>query len=175
MGILSFRPLTDTDLDFLRRLYAGTRDNEMALLDWSEEQKRDFLNTQFEAQHKHYQEHYANAAFDIILLDDQSIGRVYLDRWKDEFRLIDIALIKEIRNQGIGTFLLKHLLHQASNAGLPVRIHVEHFNPALRALSTSWFSSNQYQWCIFLHGVGIQRPMTKPRKVKNMIDKLAQQ
>ena len=50
----------------------------------------------------------------------------------DEIRLIDIALLLEHRNAGIGARLLQDLLAEAAQAGKPVRIHVEKFNPALR-------------------------------------------
>ena len=38
----------------------------------------------------------------------------------------------EARNQGLGKALLLDLLDEAQAAALPVRIHVEKFNPAMR-------------------------------------------
>ncbi|MEZ5594484.1 MAG: GNAT family N-acetyltransferase [Gammaproteobacteria bacterium] len=87
---------------------------------------------QFRAQHAHYQTHYPSARFDLILQNRQAIGRLYLDQWDDEYRLIDIALLPEHRNKGLGTQLLHDILAQAASQGKAVRIHVEHFNPALR-------------------------------------------
>jgi len=46
--------------------------------------------------------------------------------------IINIVLLPEYRNLGIGTSLLKGLIEEAGRAGKPVRIHVEVFNPALR-------------------------------------------
>ena len=70
------RPITLEDREFLFRLYASTRADEMALVDWSEEQKESFLRFQFDAQHKYYQEQFPRAAFDLILLDGEPIGAV---------------------------------------------------------------------------------------------------
>jgi ribosomal protein S18 acetylase RimI-like enzyme len=77
-------------------------------------------------------EQFAGAAFDVILLDGESIGRLYVDRRPDEIRIIDIALLPEYRNRGIGSRLITALLAEGTAAGLPVRIHVEQYNPAMR-------------------------------------------
>jgi predicted GNAT family acetyltransferase len=45
---------------------------------------------------------------------------------------VDIALVPEFRNAGIGTALLRDLLAEGAAAGKRVSIHVERFNPALR-------------------------------------------
>jgi len=129
---IQFRPIQDYDLPFLAKLYASTRQEEMAATGWSEKQIAEFLAMQFSAQHHHYQQNYPNARFDLILDGDDPIGRLYLDEWDDEFRLIDIALIPTHRNRNLGTRLLHDVLGRAEAAGKAVRIHVEHFNPALR-------------------------------------------
>jgi len=129
---ISFRPITEDDLEFLYRVYASTREAEMALLVWPDREKEDFLRFQFNAQHTYYQQHFVESQFDLILLDGQPIGRLYLDRRKDEFRIIDIALLTQYRGQGIGGQIMADILQEAGRARLPVRIHVEQNNPALR-------------------------------------------
>lgn len=129
---IALRPIRDDDRDFLNALYASTREDEMKLLEWSEEEKRRFLAMQFDAQHKFYMEHFGQAQFDLIVRGGEPIGRLYVDRREDEIRLIDIALLPEFRGRGIGGRLLKNLLDEGAEAGKPVRIHVERFNPALR-------------------------------------------
>ena len=44
------RPVRESDTDFLYCLYASTRADEMAMVDWSEPQKQEFLQLQFNAQ-----------------------------------------------------------------------------------------------------------------------------
>lgn len=128
---LSFRPITDADLPFLSRLYASTRMEELAVTDWSGAQKAAFLQSQFDAQHAHYQKHYAGSDFLVIAHGAESIGRLYLARWTSEHRIVDIALLPGHRRAGLGTALVADLLDEAARAGKAVTIHVEKFNPAM--------------------------------------------
>ncbi len=129
---VSLRPVGHGDGDFLRRVYASTREDELALTDWEDAQKDAFLRMQFDAQHRHYTEHYANASFQVILVDGEPAGRLYVARWPEEIRIVDIALLPEYRRGGIGTRLLQDVLTEGSEEGKRVSIHVERFNPALR-------------------------------------------
>lgn len=113
-------------------MYASTRQEELAQTGWSEEQKASFLRQQFEAQSRYYREHYAGAEFSVILSDGRPAGRLYVARWPGEIRIVDIALLPERRNRGIGTKLLEDLIAESEASGKPLSIHVERFNPALR-------------------------------------------
>ena len=128
----ALRHVQSGDEPFLFQVYASTRLEELARLGWSADEQAAFLIKQFNAQHQHYHEHYADADFQLILMNDRPIGRLYVARWPDEIRLIDIALLPEYRYAGFGTRLIQALLHEAALAAKPVRIHVEAFNPALR-------------------------------------------
>jgi ribosomal protein S18 acetylase RimI-like enzyme len=129
---IALRPIGAGDMPFLYRVYAGTREEELAVTGWDDAQKEAFLTMQFNAQHSYYQEHFADAAFEIILFGEQPIGRLYLAHSPDELQVIDIALLAEQRGQGLGTTILGAILSEGQRLGLPVRIHVEQFNRALR-------------------------------------------
>lgn len=128
---VSLRPRREDDLAFLARLYGSTRADEMAQLSWSMEEKNAFLTMQFEAQTRHYDEHFADAEFLLIERDNEPIGRLYLQRREDEIRIVDIALLPDHRQRGIGGRLLRRVLEEAADSGRVVRIHVECNNPAL--------------------------------------------
>jgi ribosomal protein S18 acetylase RimI-like enzyme len=120
------------DRDFLLRVYASTREEELRVVDWGAEQKAAFVEMQFDAQDAYYREHYHPATFDVIEVDGEPAGRLYVARWEDEIRIIDIALLPEHRGRGIGTALLRALLEEAAEAGKRLSIHVELNNPARR-------------------------------------------
>ncbi|MFK7972212.1 MAG: GNAT family N-acetyltransferase [Bacteroidia bacterium] len=130
--MIRFQPITDADLPFLNKLYASTREEELSVTGWSSKEKTAFLDQQFHAQHTFYQEQFAKARFDIIIQDQTPIGRRYIEVRSDEIRLIDIALLPAYRGQGIGKTLMEQVLDEGRMHNLPVRIHVEQHNPAMR-------------------------------------------
>jgi len=128
--VVTLRPVTTEDRDLLYSVYASTRESELAGVDWTKEEKAAFLLQQFEAQDRHYREQYDGAVYDVIEVDGRPAGRLYVARWADEIRIIDIALLPKIRGRGIGTALLHHLLDEGARTGKWVTVHVEQFNPA---------------------------------------------
>lgn len=137
---VSLRPIRDDDLDFLCRVYASTRMEELAPVPWTPEQKEAFLRFQFDAQHRYYQTHYAGSSFDVVLVDGEPAGRLYVARWEKEIRIVDIAILPEHRGSGIGTHLLEAVLAEGDEAGKAVSIHVEATNPARRLYERLGFS-----------------------------------
>lgn len=130
---IRFRQATADDEALLIRIYASTRAEEMAMaVDWSDPQKTAFLEQQFRAQHTYYHQQWPEAAYQIILFEDEEIGRLYLDRRETEFRIMDIALLTKYRGKGIGGKIMEGILAEAKEAGKPVTIHVESNNPAMR-------------------------------------------
>ncbi len=147
---ISLRPIEEGDRPFLFRLYASTRAEELAVVDWTDEEKEHFLDFQFGAQHDYYQEQFASARFDLVLVDGEPAGRLYVDRRDDEIRLIDIALLPELRRRGIGGRLMDQVLAEGREAGLPVQIHVEHNNPAMRLYDRLGFERVEEQGVYWL-------------------------
>ena len=129
---VSLRPETPEDESFLFDLYATTRDYEMNLIPWTESQKRAFLNQQCSAQLRHYRQHYSDASFQIIVLNQIRAGLIYVHRTQREICLVDISLMREYRGAGIGTRLTEQLLREAETNAKKVSLHVEVMNPARR-------------------------------------------
>lgn len=125
------RPVVETDRETLYRCYASTRAEELSVVDWTEAQKEQFLRMQFHAQSVHYEKYYPNATFQVILVDDEPAGRLYVDRWAKEIRIVDITLLPPFRGRGVGSALLQALIGESTAAGKPLSIHVEKQNPAM--------------------------------------------
>jgi len=127
---LHLQKYQQSDLPFLFQLYASTRSEELKHAPFSKEEKIAFLQQQFAAQTQHYTTHYNTDFFDVILLDQKPVGRLYIDYWSDQIRIVDISLLPDHQNQKIGTYLLQQLFQKSRNQQKPVSIHVERFNPA---------------------------------------------
>ena len=126
---IRYRPATSDDVPFLRYLYGTTREDEMFRLQWTEEQKGAFLDMQFNAQKRHYENFYPECEFLVIELEGERIGRLYIDRG-ETIEIVDIALLPHHRGRGIGRMLLEEIIEEGRASGRKVRIYVEHYNPA---------------------------------------------
>jgi GNAT superfamily N-acetyltransferase len=129
---LSYRSAVDEDVPFLALVYASTRIEEVAQTGWPAETQHQFLLHQFDAQHRHYRQHYPAAEWLVVERDGTAIGRLYVEEWPDQIRLIDIALLPEHRSGGAGGAILSDLMDMAAAAEKPLTIHVEKNNPAMR-------------------------------------------
>jgi ribosomal protein S18 acetylase RimI-like enzyme len=134
------RAVEPGDREFLYRVYASTRTEELAVVPWDDAEKDAFLRAQFDAQDRWYREHYTRATYDVIVVDGEPAGRLYLHRGESEIRIVDIALLPEYRGKGVGTTLLHDVLAEADASGKRVTIHVERLNPALRLYERLGFS-----------------------------------
>ena len=124
-------PESPDDDGFLRALYATAREEELAMTGWTSEQREAFLNSQFDAQKRGYRTAFPKASFLTIWKDHVRAGRIIVDRCSDEMRIVDMALLPEFRNQGIGTRLIRELQDEAVRSKSPLRLRV---HPASRAV-----------------------------------------
>jgi ribosomal protein S18 acetylase RimI-like enzyme len=130
-GEVAPRPARDDDEPFLLLVYASTREEELAPVPWSDEEKAAFVAMQFAAQTAHYAQHYAGMTSDVILVDGEPAGRLLVARWREEIRIVDITLLPAFRGRGAGSELLAELMDEATEMGKRLSIHVERNNRAL--------------------------------------------
>ena len=131
-GRPGLRPAGPDDTELLYRIYASTREDELAVVLWDALAKEAFLRMQFAAQDRYYHATFPAASYDLIVSGEEVLGRLYVDRGEPAWLVLDIALLPEHRGRGIGARLLTDVLAEARAAAKPVQIHVERFNPAQR-------------------------------------------
>jgi ribosomal protein S18 acetylase RimI-like enzyme len=129
-GELGLRPAGPADAEVLYRIYASTREEELAVVPWDAPTKEAFLRMQFTAQHTEYHARYPDASYDLILVGERVAGRLYVHRGETVLHVLDIALLPEHRGKGTGTRLFTELLAEARAAAKCVEIYVEKFNRA---------------------------------------------
>jgi len=131
-GLVTLRAVVVGDEEFLLRVFSSVHEQTFAMLDMPAEQINELLRMQFLAQQGQYRQQFPTADFDVVLLEGTAIGSMYAIRGPDEFVLIDIALLPEHRNDGIGAELVRALIDVARESAQPLQAHVRSDNPAWR-------------------------------------------
>jgi ribosomal protein S18 acetylase RimI-like enzyme len=124
------RPVAGGDRPFLVELYASLREAELALVPWEGATRRAFVEHQYAAQDAHYRAHYPGAMLDVVEVDGERAGRLYVHRGQSDIRIMEIALLPAFRARGIGTGLLCTIIAEAGASGRKLSIHLEANNPA---------------------------------------------
>ena len=115
-ALITLRPATRQDLDFLDRLYtAAMRPYFEAANTWNAL----LFRITFE-----------EAISSVIQYAGQDIGFLKVRREAGTIFLGDIQLLPEFRNQGIGTHLVQSLLRETGSSGAAVWLKVLKGNPA---------------------------------------------
>ena len=129
---VTLRPAQPDDEAFLATVYGSTREQELAMVPWTAEQREAFIRFQYTAQLTHYQTEYPQAEHSVIMLGDSRVGRIYLDRRENEFRILDITLLPQHRGLGIGTPIIRRVMEEAAQAGKSVSINLDSFSQSQR-------------------------------------------
>ena len=120
-GTVELRPVSESDNEFLLSVYASTREDELAQATWAEGQKEMFLRWQFDLQRREYDTRFPDAEYHVIFVDQQPAGRIWIGSDDEQIRLLDIALLPEFQNRGVGTALLERLKSDAAKSGKALR------------------------------------------------------
>lgn len=129
-GAVTLRPVTADDEEFVFRVYASTRAEEVARTGWDAGQQESFLRMQFGLRQKDYAGRLDPAGHQVILRDGRPVGAIWVSRDGREIRLADLSLLPAARGAGIGTRLVGELLEESDRTGKPVRLMVEKTNEA---------------------------------------------
>ena len=129
---VQLRPYRADDQEFLFKLYASTRQQEIAAFGWPEAQQQAFLRMQFTTQQRWYASAYPEAEHQIIEREGVAVGRLLVLRQAGSVLLVDIALIPDSRGLGIGTELIGQLVRECRAEKLPLRLQVLKANPAMK-------------------------------------------
>lgn len=131
---VELRPALPQDAQFLYEVYSSTRRDELAQVAWTEAQVKAFLQMQLNMRDQSYRMYYQELDDQIILFQNERVGRLIVARADHEIKLVDIALLPEYRRAGIGASLVKDLIREASASVKPLRLQVEKWNEQARRL-----------------------------------------
>ncbi|MEP6707474.1 MAG: GNAT family N-acetyltransferase [Pyrinomonadaceae bacterium] len=121
---IALRPLEADDDAFLFEVYQSSRGEDLTSMGWDVERVLNFLETQYAAQQRFLKANYPEGEDRIIMLGTQPIGRLVVERTDQEIRVVDVAVLPQYRNAGIGTHLIRELLAEAARLGKPFRTQI---------------------------------------------------
>jgi GNAT superfamily N-acetyltransferase len=139
---ITIRPATPADARVLFALFAEEKAAELAPLGLSADQLQPLLEMQYRGREFSYSQAAANLADEILCLSDGTrVGRILVDRRLDCIRVMDVAVLANYRNRGIGTQALERVQLAAQKASLPVRLRVMKESGAGRLYQRLGFAS----------------------------------
>ena len=92
MKKISLRPVQAVDESYLLALFSDSRQAERLQTTWNDDEWAEFMLFQFVAQNQDYTARYPDAKYDIILFDDEPVGRIWVGQNAEEIRLLDITI-----------------------------------------------------------------------------------
>jgi ribosomal protein S18 acetylase RimI-like enzyme len=142
-GRLTLRPERSDDLIFRFQLFCDSRTPEWYQVELPPEQFSQVMHQQFQAQTESYARQLPDARFDIIELDGVPIGRIVIDR-NDKIHLSDQAIVPALRNQGLGTAIMRWLIAESVETGRPISLYVASSNdPSMRLYLRMGFETEE--------------------------------
>jgi ribosomal protein S18 acetylase RimI-like enzyme len=137
---LRLEPAAPSDDEFLFKLYSSTRRGEVERWGWDARQIEGFLRMQMIAQRHGYEAAYPQAERLMIKVDGTSAGRFIVDRSASHVTLVDISLLPEFQNRGVGTRLISNLMAECQSTSRSLKLHVARGNRAIRLYERLGFS-----------------------------------
>jgi GNAT superfamily N-acetyltransferase len=136
----SLRTVTPEDRELLFQIYASTREDELAVVPFNDQEKNAFLRMQFAARERSYAERFPAKDHCVVERDGVPLGYLWVDRRDAELHLVDVALLPEYRGDGLGTELISRLISEARERKIPFRLNVLAQGPARRFYERLGFS-----------------------------------
>jgi ribosomal protein S18 acetylase RimI-like enzyme len=134
MSTLELKDVGADDEVVLFQLFTAVRSEELRMDHWGPDLRTQMLRLQFEAQRRGYREQWAGVCERLILCDGSPVGWLIVDRSGLVMRGIDMALVPEARNAGVGTRVIRALQAEVAGSAGTFVIAVLRTNVRARAL-----------------------------------------
>lgn len=126
--IISLYPVEPSYKDFLLKVFTESRPELSLINGVSEEQKASIILEQFIIEQKQLLQIYPEAELNIVMLNNQPVGRLYVHHGENADRILEIGLLEEYRGLGIGRKLVSTVIENSAQLGKVVRLQVAWFN-----------------------------------------------
>lgn len=119
--LIEMRPAANSDFDYCRSLYFGE-------MKWIINE----LRLDLVAQESSFQQQWNPMQVHIITVDDADAGWVQTIRQEEALFIAQIIVERRFQRRGVGTEIMKRLIADAAQMGLPLLLSVVKINPARR-------------------------------------------
>lgn len=133
---LHLRDYRVEDQGFAELLFSSTREH-FHLLPLPKPQLELLLKQQFVLQQSSYAQSFPQADTYIIELENESVGKIILNKTSDSIHIVDLALVKQLRGQGYGTGILRSVKSFAEQQKRLLRLSVDQQNLRAKKLYLS--------------------------------------
>lgn len=113
----------DADEPFLLELYRSLH-QEADFAGCSFEQQREIVAFERNIQNQTIEAVFPTAKASILVVDGEPAGEIIVDRTPSSMRLIEIAIVPWLQQQGIGGDLVRHLCKEAADRHVPLDLRV---------------------------------------------------
>jgi GNAT superfamily N-acetyltransferase len=121
----NLRLATPSDEPLLREIFAADKAHEFAPLGLPAQQLEALIEMQFRARQHHYAQAFPTAVDHILCSEDgTAVGRHLVERQPNGYRGIDLAILPEHRNAGLGSWALRQIQQLAALEGVTFRLSV---------------------------------------------------
>ena len=126
MSIATLRAVRDDEEDaaFLYALFVATRTADMAMMPLDAAGKDFLLRMQYASMTATYRRDYPAARSEVIELGGEPVGRIITDVASTCVCYVDLALLPRVQRHGLATALMRRLLDEPRQLGLPARVSV---------------------------------------------------
>jgi ribosomal protein S18 acetylase RimI-like enzyme len=128
MNTVTRRAATEQDDAFLYELFKAVRLPDFANVPIAPEQLDALMRMQYAGQKLSYASQYPGG-HDLVLLHGNPVGRIWVYRAPQQHQIVDISLLPEYRNRGIGGGLVTEATGTAREAGVMLCCSVALTNP----------------------------------------------
>jgi GNAT superfamily N-acetyltransferase len=135
-SIACLRACTEADDAFVYDVFSTTWESEVAALP-NQNLAQHVLRIQHIAQERRFAARYPEYQRYIVLHDGEPAGRLYVHETDSTMHVVDLTLMPEFRDQGIGTRLFHDLFRHAEAAGQSITLQVERRNERATMLYTA--------------------------------------
>ena len=125
-------PAGPDDTAALLDLFVRVRGHDLGAASWPEAIRDTTLRIQFEAQRRGHLERWPSAITSFLMRGAGRAGWITIDRSARGIHVVDVAVVPELRGQGVGTSALRALQDEAARDSRPITLNVLRSN--LRAM-----------------------------------------